>query len=239
MNSYVVVLKVLIAIIFGTFALIIPNILMIYFSKNTNLFENSLFVKKGFMHLSMIIVSLMIILLINRGSLQNYGFNISLEFNIVKIVIISIVLGFLSSYIASLMKCSNSFNPTRDFTLIHKVIFVWILASIAEEVLARGLIQGYLTPLISLCLNIFGFKISLPVLVSALFFGSMHLMLVQMGVPLQRVLIIVVFGFILGIIAGYLRESTDSLFPAIVVHACFNIGASPFMYIKSLINSDG
>ena len=37
---------------------------------------------------------------------------------------------------------------------------------------------------------------------------------------------IVIFGIVLGIIAGYYREQTNSLIPAIMVHMCFNIGGS-------------
>ena len=228
--------KSLIAVALGFFVLMISSMLTMYVSKNSSLFENYPLVKKGLMHLSMITVSLIVILLINGGNLHNYGFNISFEFDIIKIVIISITLGFFSSYISHFIKCSDSFSPTIDFTLIHKILFVFILASIAEEVLTRGLIQGYLSPFSNIGFQILNIKISLPVFISALFFGAMHLMLLQMGVPVSRVIIIVIFGFILGIIAGYLRESTGSLFPAVIVHSCFNIGAYLFILIKGLFN---
>jgi len=228
--------KSIIAIILGFFVLMISSMLMMYFSKNSSLFENYHLVRKGFMHLSMITMSLILILLINGGNLHNYGFKISFEFDIIKILIISIALGFFSSYISNFIKSSGSFSPTSDFTFIHKILFVIILASIAEEVLTRGLIQGYLSPFSDIDFYILKIQISLPVFISALFFGAMHLMLLQMGVPAARVIIIVIFGFILGIIAGYMRESTNSLFPAIIVHSCFNIGAYLFILIKGLFH---
>ena len=42
----------------------------------------------------------------------------------------------------------------------------------------------------------------------------------------------IVAGIVLGGIAGYQREITNSLLPAIIVHMCFNIGAS----LVSIIN---
>ena len=61
----------------------------------------------------------------------------------------------------------------------------------------------------------------------------MHLALFNMGVDKFTVFDIVIFGTILGVIAGYYREKTNSLVPAIIVHLCFNIGASLFE-IKNL-----
>jgi membrane protease YdiL (CAAX protease family) len=62
----------------------------------------------------------------------------------------------------------------------------------------------------------------MPVLVSALFFGSMHIVLVKsMGPAAVPVILMAVF---LGLIAARYRERTGSLLPAIIVHALFNIG---------------
>jgi len=48
------------------------------------------------------------------------------------------------------------------------------------------------------------------------------------------VLNIVIFGVVLGLIAGCQKEKTGSLLPAIIVHMCFNIGAS-LLYIINLL----
>jgi len=47
-----------------------------------------------------------------------------------------------------------------------------------------------------------------------------------MGIKFTSVTIIVIFGTILGLIAGYQKEKTNSLIPAIIVHFCFNVGVS-------------
>lgn len=71
-------------------------------------------------------------------------------------------------------------------------------------------------------------------MVGALFFGAMHLMLLTLGVDIFTVLNIVVFAIILGLIAGYQTERTNSLIPAIIVHFCFNVGASILVIISLL-----
>jgi membrane protease YdiL (CAAX protease family) len=64
----------------------------------------------------------------------------------------------------------------------------------------------------------------MPVIVSALFFGAMHLVLVKsMGLAAVPIILVVVF---LGLVAARYRERTGSLLPAIIVHALFNIGGT-------------
>jgi membrane protease YdiL (CAAX protease family) len=47
-----------------------------------------------------------------------------------------------------------------------------------------------------------------------------------MGMSINKALVIVLFAFLLGIIAGYHREKSGSLAPAIIVHMFANIGGS-------------
>jgi membrane protease YdiL (CAAX protease family) len=103
------------------------------------------------------------------------------------------------------------------------IVFVWVYASICEELLTRGLLQTLLSadprggaPAAR--------RLSMPVLVSALFFGSMHLVLVKsMGPAAVPVILLAVF---LGLVAARYREKTGSLIPAMIVHALFNIGGT-------------
>jgi len=103
---------------------------------------------------------------------------------------------------------------------LQLVLFVWIYASVCEEVLTRGLLQtlvagtneGRRAPA----------RFSMPVVVSALFFGAMHLVLLGRMGPAAAVPI--VLATLLGYLAARYREATGSLIPAIMVHALFNIG---------------
>jgi membrane protease YdiL (CAAX protease family) len=111
----------------------------------------------------------------------------------------------------------------EDFTFLDNVIRVWIYASVAEEILTRGLIQGYLSPHADRGISLGGLRISLPVLVGAIFFGAMHLGLLTIGIDGRTVVQIVVFALLIGIVAGHFREKTGSLIPAIVAHALANV----------------
>ena len=66
-------------------------------------------------------------------------------------------------------------------------------------------------------------SLSLPVLAAAVFFSAMHLMLLTMHVDLVTVLVIVLVALLLGLLAGYYRERSGSLIPAIVAHTLANL----------------
>jgi len=104
------------------------------------------------------------------------------------------------------------------------ILTVWIYASICEEVFTRGLLQSWLSPLIQYRIRLGRWALSAPVLTSALFFGAMHVVLWP---KLGAVTLVVIFlAGILGLIAGYYREKTGSLIPAILIHSFFDIGGT-------------
>ena len=227
-------LRIVIASILGLLVLLISSILMMTISESTSLFKNLPVIDKTFIHTSMLIFSVLFILILNKGKLKGYGFVWNKNFPLDKIVLISLFFGFLSDLINKLFINTTSVGPTASFTFIEQILFIWIWASICEEVFTRGMIQGFLSPLKHIGINFFKHYISLPVIVGAVFFGAMHLMLLTLGVNIFAVINIVIFGIILGLIAGYQKERTNSLIPAIIVHFCFNVGAS-FLYIFNLI----
>jgi len=51
----------------------------------------------------------------------------------------------------------------------------------------------------------------------------MHLSLLTEGVSHQSVLFTIISAIVLGIVAGFYRERTGSILPAIVVHMSFNV----------------
>jgi len=105
-------------------------------------------------------------------------------------------------------------------TQLQLVVFVWLYASVCEEVLARGLLQS----LVAGPDRVLGDRrtFSMPILMSALFFGAMHLVLIGSMGPAAGVSI--VLATLLGYVAARYRASTGSLIPAIMVHALFNVG---------------
>ncbi|MCP4545575.1 MAG: CPBP family intramembrane metalloprotease [bacterium] len=119
---------------------------------------------------------------------------------------------------------------------LSTILSVWIYASIIEEVFYRGLCQSLLAKYQGITFPLFRARISLPVAVFALLFGLGHLCLLSMFGGMFLVLIIV-SCIVLGLIAGYYREKTGSLIPAIVVHSTANIVGAVFpMLVMSLMN---
>jgi membrane protease YdiL (CAAX protease family) len=114
---------------------------------------------------------------------------------------------------------------------VQIVLRVWIVASIAEEVLTRGLIQGLLAPLSTTGFRVAGELVSVSVLLAALAFAALHLVLVRkMGAKAAPV---IVLAFLLGCVAGVYRQTTGSLIPAVIVHMLFNIGGTVPMWLTS------
>lgn len=228
------ILRTVIAIVLGMLVLMmLPSVMMII-SKNTDLFESFPMIEKTITHTSMLILSVLFILILNKGKLKEYGFTWNLNFPLAKVVMISLLFGFISSLTGQLFVNTKTVMPTDNFSFIELILYIWVWASICEEILTRGLIQGFLAPLKHIGVTLFKYRISLPVIVGAIFFGTMHFGLLIMDIDIYIVLNIVIFGIILGMIAGYHKEKTNSLVPAIIVHFCFNVGGS-FIYIISLL----
>jgi membrane protease YdiL (CAAX protease family) len=116
-------------------------------------------------------------------------------------------------------------NPLiKKLTFPQIILFVWFFSSTIEEVFTRGFIQSHLGHLSHIRIRILGCHVTLPVLISALFFASMHLVLLVAGADLMTVGIVWLFTFSVGLMAGYQRAVTGSLIPAIGVHFLANVG---------------
>jgi membrane protease YdiL (CAAX protease family) len=181
-----------------------------------------------------IALCIMMILVVNRGTLRGYGFTLGKNVKYGKIILWSFIIGVVTMVITGIAATVlNSLFPIKGgehfaskYSIWETMLYVWLLAGISEEILTRGLIQGYLAPL-----KQYGFKaikrfISLPVLVGALFFSAIHLMLLTTGMNPYMVGAVVVSCFVLGILAGYVRERSGSLIPAVIVHLVFNISGT-------------
>ncbi len=172
-----------------------------------------------------LIISMLLMMALSRGKISTYGFKISGNLRLKRTILIGLGAGFILNVIGSFLPTGS--NPAvADFSFFQVVIFIWIFASLYEEVISRGLVQSFLSPLMKYGFTVFELRISLPVLIGALFFASIHLALLTLGTDPLLVIITVLFAFVLGIIAGYFREITGSLVPAIIVHMLFNISAN-------------
>ena len=137
----------------------------------------------------------------------------------------SILLWVLPTAVLSLMSRLAPTPPEAESIIagqshLQLVLFVWVYASVCEEVLTRGLLQSLVAGR-SRAEEV-STRFSMPVLVSALFFGAMHLVLLESMGPYAVAPI--VLATLLGYLAARYRESTGSLIPAVIVHALFNVG---------------
>lgn len=180
-------------------------------------------------HSFMWLLSVLIIILLTEGRMAEYGFTkgkFRLTGKILLWIIPTAILSIMG-YFAS--RSGVEVKPGLGFAPLQTVIFVWIYATVAEEIFTRGLLQGYLSPLVRYGINLSKkLRLGMPVLFSGLYFGLMHIIAIdKMGPP------VILLATLLGIVAGYYREKTESLIPAIIIHALFNIGGSLPMWLLS------
>jgi len=216
------VVRIILSVLLGFSVLMLSSIL-IFLNGISNLMQGGIF-----------LFSFILILILSKGRISEYGFKVRGDLKIKKTIMVGLIAGFIITS-STLALPVNSPPGVEEFSFFEFVIFVWILASIAEEVLTRGLIQSYLSPLKGYGFSILGFPVSPPVLVAALFFGGMHFGLLTVGLDSFSVWVIVISAFFMGIIAGYYREKTESIIPAIIIHMLFNICGSIIGAIESLI----
>jgi len=177
--------------------------------------------------ISLLVLSLVLIYLLSKGNLSTYGFSPVKIKQLIKPVLISIPVPLVMIIVTIIMTIITGIipkgeHPAAKYGVVKTIISIWLLASTCEEIFNRGLILSFLAPLKEYGFKLFGSHISLPVTISAIGFGLGHLCLLnQMGSTI--VTGIVVSAILLGFIAGYFREKTGSLVPAIAAHMTFNI----------------
>lgn len=135
-------------------------------------------------------------------------------------VLTSIIVNFLIAVITLMSgNKTDEIHPVLSImSPLQIFIFIFIVASIAEETLFRGFLVNFLKPLKYQGIKIFKRKISTPVLIGAVVFGLAHLSLITTGISWIFLLRIVIFTMIIGLIAGYYQEKYDNIAYAIIVH---------------------
>ncbi|MFH1010930.1 MAG: CPBP family intramembrane glutamic endopeptidase [bacterium] len=185
-----------------------------------------------------LLIALLAISTIWSGEFGRFGFRFSGDLKIWKSILVSLPLFLVSLIVggifASLIMAIAGPTPSYDFgnmNLLQQIVKVWILASIAEEIVFRGLIQTYLSSRVLGSLSFFRLRISHATVIAALMFSLAHFFLLTKGAGAAQMAMIALSTFILGAAAGYFRETTGSLAPAIVVHMLFNVWGSGLQLI--------
>lgn len=136
-----------------------------------------------------------------------------------------VALGLLAGGIGTGLVLSVGFSMpgcVRELSLPQIVLLTWLPASLVEELLTRGLLQGMLSEPRPQSAATGGLHWS--VITSAAFFAAMHLPL--LAANRRGVAILVASVFVLGLVAGRARRLTGSLWPAVAAHSSFNIGGT-------------
>ncbi|MCK4546105.1 MAG: CPBP family intramembrane metalloprotease [Candidatus Eisenbacteria sp.] len=197
-----------------------------------------------FTHLAMLILSLVLIRVMSGGDFGAYGFKGVSVRVIPKAILAGAVTVIAASMIPTMLMVmiggrgilGEGMGPTKGMTALQMFTSILILASIAEEVLYRGLIQSFLAPLGTHGIQLLRVRLSLPVILAGAAFGMSHLILIG-NTPGPLVAVIVFATTVLGIVAGYYREKTGSLVPAIVIHMMFNVAGVLGKLAQSSIGS--
>jgi len=172
---------------------------------------------------SILLLSLIAIYFLSKGHISNYGFKKPRNVKWVRMIIIALALGAIST-MTVVLSGSSGMPSIKNLTFPQIVLIVWLLASVAEEILTRGLIQSYLSTLSDIKVTWLFITFDIPTIISALFFSAMHIIVLFSGADISTVAIVMIYTFLVGLLAGYNRAQSQSLVPAIVLHASANIG---------------
>ncbi|MFC2134359.1 CPBP family intramembrane glutamic endopeptidase [Bacteroidota bacterium] len=174
-------------------------------------------------HTTMFILSLVFIILFGKGKFSDYGFRRGEKIKWLIPAIIALSLGAVSTLIVLIFKISG-INLSRGMSFPEIILYVWIVESICEEVLMRGFLQSFLSPLKEIKVKLYFAEIELPVFIAAVCFSLIHLIIIRAGADVMTVILILIFTFCVGILAGIYRSKSGSLFPAIILHMLANVG---------------
>lgn len=186
-------------------------------------------------HSVMLVLSVAAMLLIAKGRFDRFGFTRGTYKSSLRILwwVLPVLVLSLAGALAS--RGHHGADSAFGLTRIQTIVFVWFYASLCEETLVRGLLQTLLSGSAKASSSV-GHWLKMPVLISGLFFGAMHLPLVQQMGP--KMIPAVLMATYLGLVAAHYREKTGSLLPAFLIHLLFNIaGILPLWAVQSLRGS--
>ena len=189
--------------------------------------ENTVISKGNIVQFMYLLFSLLLIYFVGEKKFAEYGFKLTKIKTVLWAVVISIPVELVMIFVMIVaVVVSGGASPDENLftsmSFVETVLSVWIVASTCEEIFFRGFLYGYLSPLKKYGLRVFGLFVSVPVSVCAVLFGLAHLCLLG-RMPDAMVPVIVLSTTLLGFIAGYFREKSGSLVPAIAAHVTFNI----------------
>jgi membrane protease YdiL (CAAX protease family) len=180
-----------------------------------------------------LILSILAIAVLGKAKFSAYGFRLPRKADGQsgggprwwKIALAAFGIGVAAS-VAMVALGGSGVPSVKQMTPGQMILFVWLISSIVEEVLTRGLLLGHMANLSDRVVRIGVFRVRLPILISAAFFSCMHIVIIFAGADAVTSSIVLPFTFLLGLIAGHACLRSGSLLPAIGLHMLANIGGA-------------
>jgi len=154
-------------------------------------------------------------------------------FGLLAAIAINIIMSIVEKALG--VKEIESHSAHSAMSPLQFFIFIFICTPIAEEVLFRGFLQNILKPLKVKGIRIIKRYVSIPVIISAVAFGLVHLIVMTSGSGTLFVIRTVVFATTLGLIAGYYQEKYDNNAYAITVQMAGNFVALIAVLLASIM----
>ncbi len=177
-------------------------------------------------HVFLFIFSALLILTFSRGKPSKFGIKKPKSFPIFSQMLNAVIIGAIAGFIIYTFN-SEELHPNASYKLWQKIIFIWIVSSICEELLVSGFIQSYMMPAKKYGVKILNIFFSIPVIISGIIFSILYIPLHLGNFILSNKISafsFVLFSFVLlGISKAYFREKTESIIPPIFIHLVFNI----------------
>jgi membrane protease YdiL (CAAX protease family) len=171
--------------------------------------------------LGILLVSILLILFFSKKNIIQFRIDkpkIKKLMQPIGLVLLVLIIGqILAQFI------NNTEHPADSMSLIQKLVFIVILASLSEELLFRGFLLKMLKPLKERGIYVFKTRISLPVILSGVLFGLIHFAMLETGASFNFVILLVISAMFLGIIAGYYQEKYHNFIYAFIVHLSGNL----------------
>lgn len=172
-----------------------------------------------------LVCSLLIIAIYSNGNWADWGFVLPDGYIMATSILIGAVGGLVVTLVQSIANRQQesseiSFSVTKN-NLPGYLFLIIITASIAEEVIFRGLFQQMIDKSLFLAIDLGGILISGGIIVSSILFGLVHVMAAR---QMKQSVPVMVFGaLVLGLIAGTMFLLSASILVPIIIHMEFNI----------------
>ncbi len=160
-----------------------------------------------------IVLSILVVLFLFGADFKSFGFKVDV-FHTLNSLTVSLPIALLLAFLSSLLTKSEAYKPRfLPENFLFLALSALLLAPLAEELVYRGVLEGYLLKSTSTWV-----AIALP----AALFALQHITPFS-SAPRKVLVLVVVNALVLGILAGYYRAAGQSIMPAITVHATFNL----------------